>query len=382
MKRRKFLENTVIGTSTAITLGAVSSARSQSGAARSQNPPSPSAINLDQPSVRWRMATSWPKSLQILFEGANILCEKVNKMTNGRFVITPYEAGELTGGLKVLEAVQNGTVQCGHTASYYYLDQSIALAFGTTVPFGLTALQQNAWLYYGGGLEAMRQLYQDFDIINFPGGNTGTQMGGWFKQEVNTIDDFKGLRMRLPGLGGKILERLGAEIVLLPGDKIFLALEQQEIDAAEWKNPHADQMLGLNKVAPLYYYPVWWEPGTSYEFQVNIKEWQKLPKQYQKIFQAAAADANMRMLAKFNSVNGEVLQQLELSGTKLLPFSDNILQASYKTAFEMYEEIASKNSDFRNIYDQWKVFREHIYLWNKVNEIAFADVTMNRVITS
>ena len=374
MKRRQFIENTIIGSSTALTLGACSSSPKQDN---QSNPP----INLELPSVRWRMATSWPKSLQILFEGADILCQQVNKMTNGRFVITPYAAGELTGGLKVLEAVQNGTVECGHTASYYYLEQSIALAFGTTIPFGLTASQQNSWLYYGGGLEAMQQIYRDLGVINFPGGNTGTQMGGWFKREVNNINDFKGLRMRLPGLGGKILKRLGSEIVLLAGDEIFLALEKGDIDAAEWKNPHADQVLGLHKVAPLYYYPGWWEPGTSYEFQINLQEWEKLPKEYQEIFQAAAADANLKMLAKFNSVNGKVLERLMLSGTKLLPFNEQILQASYNAAFAMYEEIASRNSQFRNIYEQWKIFRGHIYSWNKVNEVAFADLKVNRIVS-
>ena len=372
MKRRKFLKNTVIGTGSAVALGACTSEATE-------NSVSKPALNLEQPSIRWRMATSWPKSLQILFEAADILCQQVNKATNGRFVITPYAAGELVEGLKVLQAVQNDTVECGHTASYYYLDQGPALAFGTTIPFGLTASQQNAWLYYGGGLEAMRKLYQDLGIINFPGGNTGTQMGGWFKREVNTIADFQGLRMRLPGLGGKILERLGAEIQVLPGDQIFAALEQGKIEAAEWKNPHADQMLGLHKVAPFYYYPGWWEPGTSYEFQINLKHWHKLPKEYQAIFQTAAADANAKMLAKFNSVNGDVLEQLVLSGTKLLPFSEEILSSSYQAAFEMYEEMASEDKDFRHIYEQWKIFRTQIYGWNKMNELSFADFAMNNL---
>ena len=249
MERRKFLTKTALGAIGATAVGACASKTPTSVTI-----PNTASTNVSAPSVRWRMATSWPKSLQILFEAADLLCQEVNRMTNGRFVITPYAAGELTDGLKVLQAVQDNTVECGHTASYYYLDYGSALAFGTTLPFGLTASQQNAWLYYGGGLEAMQKLYADLGIINFPGGNTGTQMGGWFKQQVQTIADFKGLRMRVPGLGGKILQRLGVEIQSLPGDRIFTALEQNTIDAAEWKNPDADRTLGLNKVAPFYYY--------------------------------------------------------------------------------------------------------------------------------
>ncbi len=373
MERRKFLTKTALG---AIGATAVGACTSQS--TKPQNT-DPATTNLSQPSIRWRMATSWPKSLQILFEAADLLCQQVNKMTNGNFVITPYAAGELTEGLKVLQAVQDNTVECGHTASYYYLDYGSALAFGTTLPFGLTASQQNAWLYYGGGLEAMRKLYADLGIINFPGGNTGTQMGGWFKQEVHTIADFKGLRMRVPGLGGKILQRLGVEIQSLPGNRIFTALEQNIIDAAEWKNPHADQTLGLNKVAPFYYYPGWWEPGTSYEFQINLDQWNKLPLEYQEIFQAAATDVNTKMLAKFNAVNGKVLEQLVLTGTKLLPFSSDILQASYQEAFTMYEEMATEDEDFRNMYLQWQKFRKQIYAWNNINESVFANFALNNL---
>ena len=323
------------------------------------------------------MATSWPKSLQILFDSADLFCQKVNQLTGGKFIITPYPAGEVAGGLEVLPAVQAGTVECGHTASYYYLSYSKALAFGTTLPFGLNAAQQNSWLYYGGGLEAMQNIYADLGIINFPGGNTGCQMGGWFKQQVNTIQDFQGLQMRVPGLGGEILKRLGANIHVLSGDAIFEALENGTIDAAEWKNPHADETLGLNRVAPYYYYPGWWEPGTSYEFQVNLNEWNKLPKDYQDVFKAAAADVNNQMLAQFNAVNGNVLNKLVLSGTQLLPFSSDILEASYKTAFEIYDELGTQDSTFDKIYQSWKTFRAEIYQWNRINELSFADFIMN-----
>ncbi len=348
-------------------------------ACRSQaQEPSISSLSSAEPVVQWQMATSWPKSLQILFDTVDLFCQQISRMTDGNFVITPYPAGELAGGLEVLSAVQNGTVACGHTASYYYLNQSNALAFGTTIPFGLNAAQQNAWLYFGGGLDAMQAIYADVGVINFPGGNTGTQMGGWFKREVNTVKDFQGLHMRVPGLGGKILERLGATIHSLSGDQIFVALENGTIEAAEWKNPHADETLGLNSVAPYYYYPGWWEPGTSYEFQINLDEWTKLPKHYQEIFQAAAADINNRMLAKFNAVNGDVLGRLVLGGTKLLPFSQEILLASYQAAFDLYDEIASEDSQFDRIYQTWKAFRSDVYQWNQVNELSFADFVMTQ----
>lgn len=327
--------------------------------------------------VQWQMATSWPKSLQVLFDSAELLCQLVNKMTDGNFVITPYPAGELAGGLEVLSAVQSATVACGHTASYYYLDQSNALAFGTTLPFGLNAAQQDAWLYYGGGLEAMQSVYAALGVINFPGGNTGAQMGGWFKRQVNTVQDFAGLNMRVPGLGGKILERLGVKIHNLSGDQIFAALEDGTIDAAEWKNPHADKTLGLDRVAPYYYYPGWWEPGTSYEFQVNLAEWNKLPTDYQEIFKTAAAGVNSKMLARFNALNGDVLNRLLIGGTKLLPFSQEILEASYQAAFELYEDIASTDDSFNQIYQSWKAFRSDISQWSRINELSLAEFVMS-----
>ncbi|MEL6854142.1 MAG: ABC transporter substrate-binding protein [Cyanobacteria bacterium J06607_13] len=372
MQRRHLLTRGTLGLASAAAIGAC---RSQ---AQETSQPSPVATNSNEPVIQWQMATSWPKSLQILFDSADLFCKQISKMTNGNFVITPYPAGELAGGLEVLSAVQSGDVACGHTASYYYLSKNNALAFGTTLPFGLNATQQNAWLYYGGGLEAMQSLYADLGIINFPGGNTGGQMGGWFKQEVNSVQDFNGLNMRVPGLGGKILERLGVKIHNLSGGDIFEALEKGTVEAAEWKNPHADETLGLNRVAPYYYYPGWWEPGTSYEFQINLEAWNTLPSHYQEIFKAAAADVNNKMLAKFNAVNGDVLNRLMLSGTKLLPFSQEILAASYQAAFDLYDELASENRQFNEIYQSWKTFRADIYQWNRVNELSFADFVMNQ----
>ncbi|NEQ70661.1 MAG: ABC transporter substrate-binding protein, partial [Symploca sp. SIO2D2] len=250
MKRRKFLNHTALGAATTAALVGCS------GSSNTQT-----ASTTDLPTLRWKMATSWPQSLDTIFGGAETVCQRVSDMTGGRFTIKPFAAGEIVPGTQVLDAVQAGTVECGHTASYYYIGKNPALAFATSIPFGLNAQQQNAWLYHGGGLEAIQKIYSDFGIINFPAGNTGAQMGGWFKREIKSLADLQGLKMRIPGLGGKVMDSLGVNVQVLPGNEIFLALDRGAIDAAEWVGPYDDQKLGLNKAANFYYYPGWWEPG-------------------------------------------------------------------------------------------------------------------------
>lgn len=362
MKRRKFIGNAVIGVTGTTALGGCRQTATNSVAQSSS-----------QPTIRWRMATSWPKSLETIFGGANTISQRVSEMTNGRFTITPFAAGEIVPGLKVLDAVQTGTVQCGHTASYYYIGKNPALAFGTAVPFGLDAQQQNAWLYHGGGLEAMQKLYSDFGIINFPAGNTGTQMGGWFKREVKSLADLKGLTMRIPGLGGDVMSRLGVNAQVLPGGEIYLALERGAIDAAEWVGPYDDEKLGLHQAAKFYYYPGWWEPGATLDVQVNKAEWDKLPKDYQAIFKTATLEANLNMLAQYEFLNQQALGKLLKTGIKLMPYSQDILQAAQKVSFEIYEEKAAADSTFQQVYQQWKAFREQIYQWNQVNQLSFSN---------
>ena len=201
----------------------------------------------DLPSVQWRMATSWPQSLDTIYGGAVTVCDRISALTNGRFTIEPYAAGEIVPGLQVLDAVQSGTVECGHSAAYYYVGKNPALAFGTTVPFGLNAQQQNAWYYHGGGLDTMHKLYADFNVICFPAGNTGVQMGGWFKNNIKTVSDLKGLKMRIPGLGGEVMNKLGVNVQVLPGGEIYLALDRGAIDAAEFVGPYDDEKLGTAK---------------------------------------------------------------------------------------------------------------------------------------
>ncbi len=367
MKRRKFINNAALGATTAAAITACAPNSNNSSKNKSDG----------LPNVRWQMATSWPKSLDTIYGGAVTVCDRVKAMTGGRFQIEPFAAGELVPGLGVLDAVQNGTVQCGHTASYYYIGQNPALAFGTSVPFGLTASQHNAWLYQGGGLQAMQKIYSDFNVINFPAGNTATQMGGWFKRQIKSLRDLKGIKMRIPGLGGQVMSRLGVNVQVLPGPDVFLALERGAIDAAEWAGPYDDEKLGLNKAARYYYYPGWWEPGPTLEVQVNLSAWAKLPQEYQEIFKTAAVEANMNMPAKYDVLNGEALKRLIAGGTKLEVYSTEIMKTAREVAFELYAENARKDATFKQIYEQWNLFRQQILEWNKINELSFINFAID-----
>ena len=361
MKRRQIINYTA--------LGAASAAVGACGQTSTSNQ---NAGSTDLPTIRWKMATSWPQSLETIYGGALTVCKRVGEMSGGRFTIEPFAAGEIVPGLQVLDAVQAGTVECGHTASYYYVGKNLALAFGTSVPFGLNAQQQNTWYYFGGGLEIMHKLYSDFGVINFPAGNTGVQMGGWFKQEIQSVSDLSGLKMRIPGLGGEVMARLGVNVQVLPGGEIFLALDRGAIDAAEWVGPYDDEKLGLKEAAQFYYYPGWWEPGPTLETQVNLEAWNGLPKEYQEIYKTAAYEANITMLAQYDALNGPALKGLVDGGTQLIPYSEEILQAAQAETFDFFEEKASEDSTFKDVYEQWKQFRENIYNWNRVNELSFS----------
>ncbi len=326
----------------------------------------------DLPRVQWRMATSWPQSLDTIYGGAQTVCDRISALTNGRFTIDPYAAGEIVPGLQVLDAVQEGTVECGHSAAYYYVGKNPALAFGTTVPFGLNAQQQNAWYYYGGGLDVMHKLYADFGVISFPAGNTGAQMGGWFKNQIQSTADLKGLKMRIPGLGGEVMSQLGVNVQVLPGGEIFLALDRGAIDAAEFVGPYDDEKLGLQEAAKYYYYPGWWEPGATLDATVNLDAWNTLPEEYQEVFKTATYEANINMLAKYDALNGAALQSLVEKGTELTPYSDEILTAAAAASTDFLEDNAGKDGTFKAVYDGWKQFRDSVQSWNKINELSFS----------
>ena len=321
------------------------------------------------PQVRWRMATSWPVSLDTIYGGAETICEQVKAMSGGGFTIEPFAAGEIVPGLEVLDAVQAGSVECGHTASYYYVGKNPAFAFGTAVPFGLTAQQQNAWLYQGGGNEAMDALFADFGAKSFPAGNTGGQLGGWFKRPVDNLASLKGLKMRIPGLGGKVMASLGVNVQVLPGGEIYLALERGAIDAAEFTGPYDDEKLGLPKAAKYYYYPGWWEPGPSLTALVNRGAWDKLPAEYQAMFSTACYQANLGMLSKYEQRNSEALLRLRRQGIKLEAYSNDILEAAEEATGVLFADLAADDAGFRDLLERWRLFQKETLNWNRINEL-------------
>jgi len=336
------------------------------------------AIAQSQPTIQWRMASSFPKSLDTIYGAGDILAKRVTEASDGKFQIRIFAAGEIVPGLQVLDAVQNGTVECGHTAPYYYVGKDPAFAFGTNVPFGLNARHQNAWWYYGGGREAMDPLYKDYGIIEFAAGNTGAQMGGWYRKEIKSVADLKGLKMRIGGLAGQVLAKLGVVPQQIAGGEIYPALEKGTIDAAEWVGPYDDEKLGFNKVAKFYYYPGFWEGGPQLSLLVNLKKWMELPKHYQSLLEAAAAEANVHMVARYDAKNPDALRKLVASGSQLRPFPRPVLEAAEKAAFELYGELAAKSKHWARIYPGWKKFRDDQYLWFRVAEYGFDNFAYSR----
>jgi TRAP-type mannitol/chloroaromatic compound transport system substrate-binding protein len=323
--------------------------------------------------IRWRMASSFPRALDTLYGSAETLAERVKAMTGGNFDIRVSPGGELAGPLEVLDSVQQGAIQAGQTASYYYIGKNPALAFDCCVPFGMTARQQAAWLHEGGGLELTRKLFSDFNIINFPSGNTGTQMGGWFKKEIGSLADMQGLKMRIPGIGGKVMDKMGVAVQTLAGGEIYTALERGAIDATEWVGPYDDEKLGFHKVTKFYYYPGWWEPGPSLSFYVNKDEWAKLPPEYQDIFRAAAKEAEVLMQAKYDTLNPAALERLLASGVQTRPFADDIMIKAHQTAIQLLEETAAGDGEYKKVYDQWKKARAASFKWFGTAEAAYSN---------
>ena len=352
MERRSFLKNAGVG----LAAGAVAAPAIRQGT---------------QPEVKWRLASSFPKSLDTIFGAAETISKRVAACTNGKFQIQVFAAGEIVPGLQVLDAVQNATVQCCHTAPYYFFGKDPTFAFACAIPFGLNGRQQNAWMYHGGGLELMRDFMKDYNVINFPAGNTGAQMGGFFRKELKTVADMKGLKMRIGGFAGAVMSKLGLVPQQIAGGDIYPALEKGTIDAAEWVGPYDDEKLGLYKVAKNYYYPGWWEGGPELDLFVNTKAWEALPKDYQAVLEAACHEANVDMVAKYDAVNPAALRRLVAAGVQLRPFPREIMLASWKAANELYAETSASNPRFKKVYDQWVKFRDEDILWFRVAEQNF-----------
>jgi TRAP-type mannitol/chloroaromatic compound transport system substrate-binding protein len=325
----------------------------------------------DLPTITWELATSWPPGLDTIFGGAQTFADRVTAMTGGRFTINPRAGGELVPALEILQSVQQGAVDAGHTASYYYVGLAPVVAFGTAVPFGLTDRQQNAWLYYGGGLEMLQEIYAErFNTIQFPAGNTGVQMGGWFNKEIRSVADLSGLRMRIPGLGGRVMEKLGVTVQNLPGGEIFQALQTGTVDAAEWVGPYDDANLDFHRVARFYYFPGWWEPGPTLEVQIPLDRWNELPEEYQEVIKTAAAQANVDMMAAYDAKNPPALEAIQEAGVEILPYPDDVMQAAEEASFELYEEFAASDSDFKSVFDSWMAFRKPVQDWHRLAEAA------------
>ncbi|HYD98086.1 MAG TPA: TRAP transporter substrate-binding protein [Alphaproteobacteria bacterium] len=335
------------------------------------------AIAQSQPEIKWRLASSFPKSLDTIYGAAEVIARRVSEATDGKFQIRAFAGGEIVPGLQVVDAVQNGTVECGHTASYYYVGKDPTFAFDCALPFGLNARQQNAWMYDGGGLQLMREFFKDYNIVQFPAGNTGVQMGGWFRKEIKTVADLKGLKMRIGGFAGQVISKLGAVPQQIAGGDIYPALEKGTIDAAEWVGPYDDEKLGFYKVAKYYYYPGWWEGGPQLSLVVNTAQWEGLPKSYKAILEAACYEANAFMNAKYDAQNPAALRRLVAGGAILRPFSRDVLEACHKAAFELYEETAKTNPKFAKVYAAWKQFRDEEFLWFRVAESTYDSFTFS-----
>lgn len=329
------------------------------------------ALAQSNPEVKWRLASSFPKSLDTIYGAAEVFAKACSDMTDGKFQVQVFSAGELVPGLQVMQAVRDGTVEAGHTASYYYIGVDPAFAFGTAMPFGLNSRMQNAWMFQGGGMELLNKFYAKHNIYAIPAGNTGTQMGGWYRKEIKTIEDLKGLKMRIGGYAGRILTKLGGVPQQIAGGDIYPALEKGTIDAAEWVGPYDDQKLGFNKVAPYYYYPGWWEGGAMLHHFFNIDKFNALPKAYQAVALNASHQANTWMQSRYDAANPAALKSLVAQGTQLRGFSIDILEACHKATNEINADIAGTNATFKEILENMNSFRNDQYLWWQVAEYNY-----------
>jgi TRAP-type mannitol/chloroaromatic compound transport system substrate-binding protein len=326
-----------------------------------------------QATLRWRMASSFPTSLDTIFGAADVFAKKVSELSGGKFTVTTHAGGELMPAFGVVDGVQNGTVEMAHTAPYYFFGKDETFALGCAIPFGLNSRQMTAWMVEGNGLKLMREFYKQYNIVNFLGGNTGAQMGGWYRKEMKSIADVKGLKMRIGGFAGRVLEKIGGVPQNIPGGEIYQSLEKGTIDAAEWVGPYDDQKLGFNKVAPFYYYPGWWEGGPQLDFYVNSKAYEGLSAEYKAIVEAAAAVAHIDMQAKYDARNPAALKQLVAGGTKLFRFPKDVLEAAFKESMALYSDLSGKNPNWKKVYDDYAGFRRDQNLWFRFAEAGFDD---------
>ena len=359
MDRRKFIRSAGVASAATATLAAP-------------------AIAQSMPELKWRITSSFPKALDTIFGAAETFSKYVAEASDNKFQVQVFAANEIVPGLEAANAVSAGTVEMCHTASYYYWGKDPTFAFGTAIPFGLNSRQQNAWMYYGGGLDLMNEFYATKSLIAFPCGNTGAQMGGWFRKEIKSVADMQGLKMRIGGFGGKIISKIGVVPQQIAGGEIYQALEKGTIDAAEWVGPYDDEKLGFYKVAPYYYYPGWWEGGAMLHTMINSAKWAELTPTYQAILKIACQAANSDMQAKYDAVNPGGLKKLAAGGAKFAPYPQDVLEACFKAANETYAEINATNAAFKKTYDAMVAFRADAYLWAQFSEYTFDTFMMGQ----
>jgi TRAP-type mannitol/chloroaromatic compound transport system substrate-binding protein len=356
MERRSFLTKASVGAG----IGAAAAA-------------TPAIVAAQSPQVRWRCSSGFPKSLDTIFGGAEDAAKRISDATGGRFQITVAPAGEIVPMPQAADAVAAGTVECSHTAAFYYVGKDPTWALGTAIPFGMNFRQHNAWWIEGGGEKVFNDWLRPQGMRYLLSGNTGAQMGGWFRKEVNTTEDVKGLKMRIPGLGGRLWAAMGAVPQQIAGGDIYPALERGTIDATEWVGPFDDEKLGFNKVARFYYYPGFWEGGAALGWLVNERSWNALPADYRAVFTAAVKEANAEMMAKYDARNAQALRRLIAGGTQVRPFQRPLMEAFYREAQKMYAEIGGQNANFKRVYDHYAAFQRESVSWMRFTENTFDD---------
>ncbi|WP_181706545.1 TRAP transporter substrate-binding protein [Chthonobacter rhizosphaerae] len=341
------------------------------GAAVAATPLAAPAIAQEQPTIKWRLTSSFPKSLDTIYGGAEMMAKTLSDITDGKFQIQVFPGGEIVPALQALDAASQDTVEACHTVSYYFWGKDPTFAIASALPFGLNARQQNAWLYQGGGNELLNEFYANYNVVGFPGGNTGVQMGGWFRREVKSLADMQGLKMRIAGLAGKVVERIGVVPQQIAGADIYPALEKGTIDATEWVGPYDDEKLGFYQVAKFYYYPAFWEGGPTVHFFFNKAKYESLPPSYRAALESATRIANQNMMNQYDVKNITAIRSLVGKGVQLRPLPRDVLDAAYKSAFEVYGEIAESTPTFKKVYEPWAKFRTEAYQWFRVAEYTY-----------
>ena len=325
-----------------------------------------------QAAVRWRMASSFPKSLDTIFGSAEKFSQTVKELSGGKFEVSVHPAGELMPAFGVVDALEKDTIEMAQTAAYYFSGKDSIFCFSCAVPFGLTTLQMDAWKNHGNGRKLLDEFFSKYNFSTMSAGNTTTQMGGWYRKPIKTAADFKGLKMRLGGgLFGESMAKLGVVAQTLPAGDIYQALEKGTLDATEFVGPYDDEKLGFNKVAPFYYYPGWWEGSADLEFFINNKALAKLSPENRAILRAAGAVAAADMTAKYGAQNPPALKRLVGSGTKLTAFPKEVIDAGFKSAMQVFDEHSSKSPEFKKIYEDMRTFQRSQVLWNRASEFPF-----------